>query len=61
MAFQLADMDAQDNIETSPDLFRPADLKHSLLDPGLIRREHGRKADKSHSEVVEKMFCGDLF
>ena len=61
MAFQLAGMDAQDNIETSPDLFRPADLKHSLLDPGLIRRELGWKADKSLSEVVEKMFCGDLF
>ena len=60
-AFDVADLDLADHLESVEALMRPADLAYSAMDPARIRTRLSWSSNRSVEEIVAKMYQGDLF
>jgi len=60
-AFDVADLDLADHLESVEALMRPADLAYSAMDPARIRARLSWSSNRSVEEIVAKMYQGDLF
>ena len=56
LAFAAAGLEAQRYLISDASFLRPSDLKYSLLDPRLIFKDLGWKAQTPPSEIVQKMY-----
>jgi GDPmannose 4,6-dehydratase len=56
MAFSAAGLEADPYLINDTSLMRPSDLRYSSMDPSLIYKELGWKAQKVPCEIVEKMY-----
>ncbi len=59
--FAMAGLDAEDWIEISEGLLRPADLSYSATNPDLLRRECGWSSQHTLNDIVGKMYRDELF
>jgi GDPmannose 4,6-dehydratase len=60
-AFQAANLDIAQHLESVEALKRPADLLYSSMDPTLIQAELGWVSNRSIQEIVGKMYNDQLF
>lgn len=60
-AFQAANLDIPQHLESVEALKRPADLLYSSMDPTLIHAELGWVSNRSIEEIVGKMYNDVLF
>jgi GDPmannose 4,6-dehydratase len=60
-AFDVAELTAEDHLESVDIYKRPADLDYSALNPCLIQKELGWSSKRSIREIVQKMYKGELF
>jgi GDPmannose 4,6-dehydratase len=60
-AFEAAELDIAEHLESVEALKRPSDLAYSALDPSLIAAKLGWKSNRSISEIVDKLYSENLF
>lgn len=60
-AFAVAGLAVDDHLELLESLKRPADLSFSSMNPSRIHADLGWASQRSLREIVEKMYCEELF
>lgn len=60
-AFDLAELNIADHLESLDSLKRPTDLGFSAMNPSRIASDLGWHSKRSISEIVKKMYANDLF
>ncbi|MFN9622117.1 MAG: GDP-mannose 4,6-dehydratase [Cyanobacteriota bacterium] len=59
-AFRVAGLVAEDWVEVSDSLLRPADISHSCLDPGRLAKCCGWRSTHGLENIVDKMYHGTI-
>lgn len=60
-AFDVAELEIDNHLESVDAFKRPADLSYSAMDPSSIKHKLGWSSVRTIKEIVEKMYFGDLF
>jgi GDPmannose 4,6-dehydratase len=60
-AFEAADLDPANHLESVDELKRPADLVYSSMDPSRIETRLGWSSHRPVREIVEKMYRQELY
>jgi GDPmannose 4,6-dehydratase len=60
-AFDVAELEMEDHLESLDTLKRPSDLCYSAMDPARIKQELGWSSTRPIREIVEKMYHEELF
>ena len=59
-AFEVAGLDHKPYIVSDKSFMRPSDLDYSAMDPSLIKEDLGWEAKIGLTEIVKKMYEGEL-